>query len=1266
MSPRKSWPRGNTYFWLDATGFNGVPILKLRHTSGTEATFGLNGQLGNIFQYIVPEPPASGSLKRPKSDLYTFEILQSNSRPTTIQGQGFILAPNDGGLQVFFGTTQANVISVNENAIDVDVPNALIAGEVDVTVVLYNGHSIEAPKLFSFVNPILNRVSPARGVSGLQHPIVLTGVNLIDDKHQTFTVVSIGGDLCTNLQWIDEQTVQCDTPIKVVPAGNLAQHPVTMTIRGMAVQSNLMFTVYHPEILRVTPDAGLATGGARVQVTGNYLRDVLQATIGGSLCNIDVLTITDNDFYCTTSPYALTGGNDHETFKLKANFGGMTIEAPDAQQFTYFMPSTTSITPAHVMSKGATKITIQGANFNSVDKINVGAISYTIMSPGNTHDTMYVDVDATQYAVGDIQVTVFIGATASNVMTFKIVEPKIRIPVAPTEGYLYGTTPITIEVENFPVIPVAVSRGELRRNIEFKIGTLTCTDLIKIIGQDKFTCTVPLGAVATGPQIFSFKIFQGNYVSDKTFTFFEPTITAQAQTSSIPRGGGVLTVDGHSYVSATQVNYVGPAIDLIEPRQGSQKRIIEMTISGENFGNNAARIRVTVNGVNCPNVAVIAGGPPFQITCDKPISATSGAHAVVVSVDANTGAGFVDSMDAQEFTNNRLGCLGLPEPDGSNAPVPWWFTYKLKGPFDFTDYLYQDPETEELEYHEGLSATTGPPYSPLAASFDQYNDGYNYLFFNDQPGGRDVGGARIEERGMLQHKHGHVKGMVYWEEDPITGAINGINIQHSNPHLPAYQALNVNTFHDVDSDLQWLGAPDYNQHFFCHEFNNLDSIAEYYFKTEANLIANYHVPAMNLWSAAKKNQYPYLYDLMTLYEGYPVRVPNIPAGNLPVMTVAGMKTTCENAIHNTVNLLNICYWQSPMFQIGGMDAHMFTKMGIDYGRVAFPAIAAVHPPALSRYIVANLRPRIPRYDGLDLWRIIASTYQRKYFVEFFIQNDCYEEIYNVGLLHISPNFATQHPPNNMGHIQYSAFEFSGKSTEHAKIGWPVYPTYGANANNPNENFFCVGDLNRHNGQAGRGGGSICFQNPKLVYQFNRFVHSYMSRDVATGHPQHYPAHAIQLFTAISQPIKLQRGAWVNDVEVELKDIIGGVHNEQVPRNLQTIDATTVANPDDVISTFNALRTNVLAANVGNDISLIPLAGPALPAQPDLFTYVADDTFSLHYNAFDNFVGAICDTSPAIFAPGGSCNEDTCMSTLLAEVGFAGVPVLPNANPSAYA
>eukprot|EP01133_Synstelium_polycarpum_P018013 gene18013-21497_t len=1305
-----SYSGGGTAFLIDGTNFPSVAILKITSDTGSEALFVYNGPagngVGNIYSYTAPDSPHSNSKKRLLHESFTFrmffvpsitsfdpfdmQILTCGGKKLKLQGEN--LKIDDGGEPtpvVLFDNVPATVVSVKTSEIIVQIPDYPHPNNVDVFVTLYSGQL-----------PVLTKVTPDRIVTGAGKEIIIEGLYLFDDKNAVASVITIGTTPCTNVQPIDDTHIKCVTADSNLLEGTYVEEDLKMTINGLDCQSNLKFTTYHPQILTVQPDAGLPTGGQLVKVTGLYLLDVSLVTIGGSPCAITPGSITGDgkEFTCTTSAFVLQPNEDHKSFNLVATITSMTITSPDTQMFTYFVPLITDISPPYIMSKGVTKLTINGNNFNSIDKISVGTEDTTAMSLANTPTTVYVDVDAAAHAVGDVDVTVSIGTFASEKIVLKIVEPKISAPVAPAEGFLLATTSITISVQDFPAIPIGITQSDLAKIIEFQIGTLVCGNLAPVVGFSQFTCTVPIG-VAAGALPISFVIHGQTYATDKTFTHYEPTFGAQSQTSTIPLGGGNFAIDGthldvvnsvtinkipvnpanciqtairiqcvippnrpgaypialvangKEYVWPAPLNYIGPAIDSVAPIQGSKMRNVKITLTGLNYGIDKTKVTVAVGAYACINVDIVAG----QVTCTKP-PGTEGIQKVFVSVD--TGAGFVQSMDDIDFSNNGLSCLGLPLADNSNTPVEWSLTYKLHGNMNFNGYLYQDNTMGSMGRYDGIGNVPGPQFSPLASTYDQYND-YNYMFFNDQPGSRGNNGERTNKESTTAGAHGHLKGFVIWEEDAL-GVAHGIHVIHSNPHFPAFSG---GSYYQITSGVRFLGAPDYNQHFFCYRFAHLDNVAEYVIKNDGSLMRHSRIPDMTTWTAAKQNLHPYLYDYLAPLKGWTARVPAL--GDLPVTSATAISLTCQNAARNTPNLLNICYWQSPAFMVGGSTAYTFMKTTIDRKRANFPAVNAVRPVGLSRFVIANYG--VNSYEGVDIWHVVAATFQRKMFIEFFYaikmkQSDTNEEIINVGWIHTPTQFATASPPDINGHITYDDYQHTGKSNEHAKMGWPVYPAYGANAMNANENMFCVGDSNRHNGQGNRGGGVFCIQHPGLSYQWNRMVNRYNSRDINGLVPN--PVDGIIYSEVISQPIKVARNPWPNDVYVEVRDFIGGSHIPQIPRLIKKLDATTLAAAQDWTATFSAIRTTVLPASVGVEQSLVGLP-PTLPLQPDVMNFVSDDTFSMHYQAIDPAIGAVCDFDPAFLA-GAQCNSRAMARyTRIAEVG-GGAPVFPPLYTTGYA
>eukprot|EP01133_Synstelium_polycarpum_P007380 gene7380-8600_t len=1148
MSPLQSFVGGGTNFRLEGTGFPSVPILQVR--SGTDsANFVYLGVAGNTFSFRAPIEPATGSRKRGQTTAYTFTI--------------------------HFGTVQ---FYTNDD--------------------------------FTYLSPDIIRINPSEQLLMPVNKYLTIDGNSLNLDDDPMPVVSFGGVRSTNVITFRSSQIVCQIPY--YPNQNNVAITVTF-YNGLTITAGGLFSYYVPQLTGITPAQGLTGVANTFTLNGQYMFDdagapLTQVYVAGARCPA-VTWISSTQVQCTIAPVVVAeGGFNRQAITMMI---GPQAVAGTVDYTIYY------ITPKYGVANGGNRIKVTGVFLRQTTAATIGG-SNCIVDMATVIDTEFYcqtgayDLMGNDHAVFPLLATIDGGVYSSPVAigeVFTYYKPTIAT-IAPNEGYISGGTLITIDVAYFPVIPGTVAIGSV---LEFQIGG------------------VKFGA----PQPVTFTLYGHHYASMETFTYFEPTISAQTPADSIPLGGATLTIDGTHldvvtrvfidnaevslcgitaaqitcplpakrpgtypvklyvgatlYMSPTTIDYIGPAIDSIVPSQGSKKRVYQVTLTGLNFGIDPTKISVTIGPDACLPIALL---PTGEVICTRP-AGNPGVQRVTVNVIPAGSVIPVATMDDISFTSNQLACLGSVLTDGTNPPTPWWFTYKLKGPKTGTEYLYIDDSLDELIYANDLSNTDGPPYSPLQSTYDQYTD-YYYMFFNDQPGGRGPQGQRYNNEDF---KTGHLKSMVIWDTDVVTGVSNGIHILHSNPNFPAYSGGPLRYYQAYDN-IRFLGAPDFSQHFFCYEFNTLESVAEYMIRNDANLQRYDNVPDMDTWTPAQQNQSPYLYDLLAPIKGWAPRVPAV--GDQPVITQTGLVAACTAALPVNPNPVNICYWTTPQFMIAGHRANLFLKTS--GGTAAYPAITAVRPPGLSRFIIVK-NTAAPVYDGIDLWQVMASHYQRKFFIEMFYaigakQADSTEEVINIGYLNLPPQLTTSYAPDPItGFIEYDEFRVSGKSKEHAKMAWPIYPAYGANANNLNENM-------------------------------------------------------------------INRAAWVNDLSIELRDIIAGVTNSHVPPRIQTITAATIPDAHDWLAIYQALRTTLNPVNIGVELTLVEVP-PLLPHQQDVMTFVADDVFALFLTSHDQAIGTICDYIPG-FTTGTKCTSAIARTTRLAEVGGVGPTVFPGTYNAAYA
>ncbi|EFA83513.1 hypothetical protein PPL_02577 [Heterostelium album PN500] len=1248
-----------------------------------------------VFTYVEP------SIKSFSPNSY---YPNANARILRIEGEHFIVNQYDTPPVVEL-VRDATVITLKVNIVKATEIQAVIpdidpmeTGDYLLRVRTYTKLEMIAPNPFSYVAPVVTSIRPDHGVAGLSHNIVIEGTDFHDIYGASLSTITVGGQPCSNVQ-VDKLTgaLSCDTTIFDLGAGLVEFQDVIISIDKQPAFCDKKFGLYHPEIFGSLPDIGINVGGTDITVTGKHLMDVVTVDIGGSVCTVDPTTLQASSFVCKTAAFDMSNPLG-SSYQIKANIGGGIYTS--LSFFNYYEPKIDNINPDKVLNQGVWLIEVKGSGFHRETNVFVDGIQY-LTTPLSTSATLYINFDSSKHPVGDRTLVVKSNGGDSNPVLLETIVPSITA-ISKDNGFLHSSSLVTLTCTNFPI---GLSVLVLRKEIQVFVDNKQCQRLLQI-NANQFTCFVPAGD-SVGAKEITFAIRKMDYKSTLTFTYSEPAITDMSQTTNPPKGGGDLIIDGtnlqtvtaikfdekemdltgctiqpdqitctippytpglyyvilyvkdhegieHEFSTLHEIEFIGPSINEIVPKQGSEKRGYTLTLTGNGFGINAGLIAVDVGTQACVNIAIV--NDDTKITCDIP-AIIKGVYNVEIHVQPDATTAAVDSMETITFTSNALSCLGVPEPDsgeGTNSPVDWWFIYKL-GLSKSSSYLYMDSNSQSLVKLDDLQDPTGARgqvnFSPIEATFKQYED-YYYLFINDQPDTRTNAGGRGNSKFTNTVGNGHVKGFVIFEDEDPTGKVNGIHVQHSNPAFPSYQADGFSYNHPAQL-IKFLGKPDKSQHFFCYSFNHLEDIAKYLIRNDAHLLSNRKVfPGMDTYDQNQQNRYPYFYDFIAYYEGFPARVPL--AASPVQKTQKDLIADCDAIVANTLNLENTCWWKSAATVIGGgLNAVYFMKSGtgFDDKNSPYPDIALPRPATLSPYI----QKKAKIYDGIDIWMPIADHFKRRMFVEMWygmslVQYSPTEQVLNIAHLEFNRGLATPAVGGGGGYVNNIYF---GSKTDHSKIGFPMYPAYGANAYSANENYFCTGDTNRHNGQGGRGGGAVCFQNPYLVYQFNRFVRAYNS--IKADGTFSKRADSIELFLTVDQPIKLDRPVWQNDILVEVKDFIATNHISKLPKQIETVTAATMPNAHDLNLDLKALRTSHANVATAGEQSVLPTP-PDLPGI-DILNYVSDDTMSLHYIAFDDKIGAVCEYDDALT----ECTKDKSRVTQIQRVLPAGY-VAPDFPP----
>ncbi|EFA82586.1 hypothetical protein PPL_04277 [Heterostelium album PN500] len=1174
-----------------------------------------------------------------------------NQVTLTIFGENLILFDNDPKPMVRFENNEnqgeLKVVSYSKTQIQCTIPNLEENVAMDFSIVVYPQSlpgGVIAPSLFFYTIPLQNRVVPTRGMSNQQQITIVGGPFL--EFPQSYAIV-VGGQNCVIKKRSSTRTI-CDfvNTQNVQPGTELAL-PIKSTIDGQFVLGLVNYVIFKPNILSFNPSASYSNTEFDISIKGNYLSTATSVLIGPSPCTIT--SISDNEIICN---FNTIGDDLIGDLDVNVYFDGDTFVTGDEQFIFVARPSLLKITPTQIFTVGEWEINVVAQHFIDDNYIVINGVEMEAVPITDTLYKVKVDQNTLKWALGDYDLTIhskYDPNVVSESLTLSVVDSDITI--SPNFGYYFSQTPVEIAFTNFPIqfSPTVAMVATLNNQ---PIGGNIIILSTQKLGVTVPPCTSDDNMVSVLTIDFTYYVFtisfNFNYLQPSYDSFIKPDLTlwqgggyfeihgANLQViTSIQLGDSLLDMSkcthttnilirceipsrtpgkyfmvliakdsfniDHPYSNDDElfIEYMGPSLISVSPARGSKTTQNTLYIDGTNLLDDPTLIQVTVGGLQCNNIQII--NPGSQISCVIDPMDNVGELDVIVIVNG------VTSDVIGKYLSYSISCLGRTQPDGTNEVVDWWFIYKLGANAPGNPYLYIDSKMEKLELYNDLQhqapipdTQPNPTFSPLEATFGQPGVTY-YMFYNDQTGTRKNSGYR--DQSTSHDTYGHTKGFTFWEE--IGQTINGIHIHHSNPLFPS-KADDGNGYNGPQKGIKFLGKNDFSQHFFCYSYNNLELVTEYMVKNYA-FISGANVFPDLATSVSRQQAFPYLYDLIIT----------------KTMRQDLRNNQCEDQIiKGNRDLLNYCYWISNTEVIGnGLKAKYFSKIGT----AANENNKLFKDPSRSSYILYK-RPDMKYVDGVDLWMVVADTFAKRMFVQMFASQNNYdggrpkypmqptEQILNVAHLEL-PRYLC---PNSM---LASGPRFAYSSNEHAKIAFPIYPTYSSQIRNDNDNYFCVGDNNRHNGQGERGGGAICFQHDTLVYQFNRMVRKY---DTLNGaNKQTGLSTAVSLFYSIAVPIKLERLGQHPTINCEIKDFIAGEHFSKYPREYTTVLLDTLDDVSDTTLNLQVLRTtNNNVAPEGQ--SAVLYVGGDNPVEMDVINYYADDIFSLHYIAFDEQVGSICD------------------------------------------
>ena len=394
----------------------------------------------------------------------------------TITGSGFI-----GATAVNFGATDATTFTVdNDASITATAPAGTAGSTVDVTVTNASAETsatgIADQYTYDFPVPTVTSLSPTNGPAAGGTSVTITGSGF-----SGATAVNFGADPATGF------TINNATQITATaPAGTGGSTvDVTVTTPGgtsstAGVGNDYSYDVPAPTVTALNPTHGPAAGGNSVTITGTNLIGATAVHFGAS--NATNVNVVNSTTVTATAP-GRTGGS---TVNVTATTpGGTSSTSGTGNDYSYDVPSVTTLVPNHGSAAGGYQVTIGGTEFTGATSVKFGTASASAVNVVNDA-TITVNAPAgTAGSTVDVTVVTPNGtsptAGTANDFSYDPILPPTVIGLSPTHGPTTGGNQVTITGTGF-----AGATG-------VKFGAISATG-VQVLNNGTITAIAPAGA----------------------------------------------------------------------------------------------------------------------------------------------------------------------------------------------------------------------------------------------------------------------------------------------------------------------------------------------------------------------------------------------------------------------------------------------------------------------------------------------------------------------------------------------------------------------------------------------------------------------------------------------------------------------------------------------------------------------------------------------------------------------------------------------------
>ena len=482
--------------------------------------------------WVLQTPPVNDTFRR---------ISATDADTAWVVGNhGVILHTTDGGatwIRQLSGTsrTLTGVIAISSTTAWVVTDGAVILKTTDGGTGTWDA-------------PTITGVTPNSGGVTLQNPVTITGTGF----REPITSVSAGGAVVSSVTYVNTTTITARLGWALQPG--VVDVGLTIGDGQTATLANAFTFNPGPDLVTMTPNWSLISGGAQVTVTGTNFQSGSLLYLSTDPATPLATTFVNSTRLTGIVPATQTGGYpwSPDIYLL------LYVQNPDTQvdfsddRFYFYDPSllnVAQVTPDMGTTLGGTAVTITGTSFQSGATVMFGGRAATDVVVVNA-TTITARTPARDWSGRvDVGVTNPGGASATLAGGFQYFsDPAPTLTgINPSSGSTSGGTAITLTGTNFASGATVTLGGSAATSVVLVGATsLTAVTPAHAAGQVDVVVRNPDGQSATLAAAF-------------TYRSTVPTVTQIYPANGTTLGGTAITITGTNFQTGATVTLGGAA-----------------------------------------------------------------------------------------------------------------------------------------------------------------------------------------------------------------------------------------------------------------------------------------------------------------------------------------------------------------------------------------------------------------------------------------------------------------------------------------------------------------------------------------------------------------------------------------------------------------------------------------------------------------------------------------------------------------------------------